>query len=379
MVESHANPARIASASGTTLEAASGRPKVPTKLWVTQSWHRCLALGYRPDEPIAFAPVHSHARRHATEEHTTLLDIARPELEQLARAVAPIRYFVMLASASAIVIDTAGAIDRRNRATGAIARVGVDLSEQRIGTSATSGALTERAPVWLHRDEHFFHDIGVYSCAGAPLFGANGTCLGVLDIVGVNAPRRPELELLAAQSARTVSDALVLAREHALRLRISWSAEAAVTGAASSGVICLDAEGLVVGANMTARRMLPALQDPAHEHAHASALFALPWPALFDLAAQGSVAAVPLWSGLRVHIAATRHEPGTTKTFAARATATATAPPTLQEMEAALIRRAMRDAGGRVAIAAQALGVSRATVYRKLAAQRRAKIDGSTT
>ena len=41
--------------------------------------------------------------------------------------------------------------------------------------------------VWLHRGEHFFADTGIYSCAGAPLFGPDGTCLGMIDVTGVQA------------------------------------------------------------------------------------------------------------------------------------------------------------------------------------------------
>jgi transcriptional regulator of acetoin/glycerol metabolism len=38
----------------------------------------------------------------------------------------------------------------------------------------------------------------------------------------------------------------------------------------------------------------------------------------------------------------------------------------LREVETAMIRKAVEDAGGNVAEAARALGISRATVYRRL-------------
>ncbi|HNR82734.1 helix-turn-helix domain-containing protein, partial [Ottowia sp.] len=40
----------------------------------------------------------------------------------------------------------------------------------------------------------------------------------------------------------------------------------------------------------------------------------------------------------------------------------------LKALETELIHQAVRDAGGRVAVAAKALGVSRATMYRRLGA-----------
>ncbi|MCM2347939.1 MAG: helix-turn-helix domain-containing protein, partial [Acidovorax soli] len=53
------------------------------------------------------------------------------------------------------------------------------------------------------------------------------------------------------------------------------------------------------------------------------------------------------------------------------AVASASSPAPLRAAEAALIRQAVQDARGNVAEAARALGISRATVYRKLGAVKR--------
>ncbi|MFD2379260.1 helix-turn-helix domain-containing protein [Ottowia pentelensis] len=329
------------------------------RAWIMQSWRRCLALGHRPQSRVTFDPVPARARADAQDAHATLLAAARPELQRLAAVIAPIRYFVLLTDAQGCVIDTAGAIDHRNRAMHAIARVGVDLSERSVGTTAIGAALGERAPVWLHRGEHFFNDTAVYSCAGAPLFGPDGACLGMLDVTGVEVPERPELKHLVAQSAQNIEDALVLARPHALRLRLA---------------------GQLAGQRRRRRRRpaVPGRRRPGHRRQrhrtpdaarparrgpgplHASELFALPWAQLFDLARLGEAASVPLWSGLRVQLAA--QAPAQPAPSAPR-----TATRSLKAVEADLIHQAVRQAGGRVADAARALGVSRATVYRRLA------------
>jgi alginate O-acetyltransferase complex protein AlgI len=46
-------------------------------------------------------------------------------------------------------------------------------------TTAIGAALSELQPVWLHRGEHFFDATSSYSCAGAPLFGPWGECVGM--------------------------------------------------------------------------------------------------------------------------------------------------------------------------------------------------------
>ncbi|MEO6291417.1 MAG: histidine kinase, partial [Burkholderiaceae bacterium] len=65
-----------------------------------------------------------------------------------------------------IVIDVNGPIDRSDQRVGLITRIGVDLSEQAIGTTAIGAALSEQHSVWLHRSEHFYDDNAAFSCAG---------------------------------------------------------------------------------------------------------------------------------------------------------------------------------------------------------------------
>lgn len=341
--------------------------------WIIESWRRCLARGAHPDEPFALEHVSRGAATRVSETQAELRTAAHASLHQLARAIAPIRYFALLTDAQGRVIETAGAIDRHDRHARALARIGVDLSERSIGTSAIGAALGERVPVWLHRGEHFFHGTSVFSCAGAPLFDPAGQCIGMIDVTGVEAPERPELKHLVAHAARQVEDALLLARPHQLRLHLAWPAGWQVSGGAmGDALLCLDAEGCVTGASQTARQMLPGLHGLNAGALHASDLFALPWPSLFDLAAHGQPHTLPLWSGLRVQVRAERSEGAAhPASAAAPGPRPAAAPRSLKALETELIHQAVRDAGGRVAVAAKALGVSRATMYRRLAGVRR--------
>lgn len=345
---------------------ASGQTAWGERAWIVESWHRCLARGARPEQAVAFAPVSRQARARHAEANAALLEAARPQLRRLAANIAPIRYFALLTDARGVVLETAGCIDRRDPHAHAIARIGVDLSEGNIGTSAIGAALHERMPIWLHRGEHFFRDTSVYSCAGAPLFDPAGECIGMVDVTGVNAQERPELRHLVAQAAQQIEDALVLARPHRLRLHLGWPASDSSEG----GLLCLDGDGCVTGSNRTARQMLPALHELAQGPLHAETLFALPWPELFDLARQGASRIVPLWSGLRVRVTAQLAPEAGHGIAQAHAQGRRDLRPPLKTLEIELIHQAVREAGGRVAEAARALGISRATVYRRLASAR---------
>lgn len=329
--------------------------------WLVRSWQRCLAAGHRPRERVSFAPVSAPTARHVAERNRALRLAARPVLDRLSRAIADTRYFAILTDARGIVIDVGalpGGNDETVRHARAIGRVGVDLSERAVGTTAIGAALAERESVWLHRGEHFFDDTSIYTCAGAPLFGPQGDCIGMLDLTGVQVAERPELRHLAALSARSIENALLAGQPCALLLRIDWPGHA--TGPGGEGLLCIDADGLVTGANAAARQML---HQPlgARSALHCGDLFALPPQMLFDAARDDdAVLEVPLWSGLRVQARPRRPGRSTARVAAAGAGAR------LRDVEAALIRRTVDEARGNVAEAARLLGISRATVYRKL-------------
>jgi hypothetical protein len=123
--------------------------------------------------------------------------------------------------------------------------------------------------------------------------------------------------------------------------------------------VALDGDGWVAGSNSAARQMIAGLAGARRGPVHCGDLFAQPWEPLFDRARHNERTPVelPLWSGLRlsclVHPAGDAH-------------ATGTGGVALRDVEIALIRKAVGDARGNVTEAARTLGISRATVYRKL-------------
>ena len=170
-----------------------------------------------------------------------------------------------------------------------------------------------------------------------------------------------------AQSARSIENALTLDHMKSssdLLIRLNWPGRS--LGDETDGLVCLNADGYVTAANQMARLMLP--QILYQQTLHASDLFAMSFSMLFDAARKQSgksALEVPLWTGLRLHAL---------PIIGRQAVATATTqldspahpPPPLKDIETALIRKAVDDARGNVMQAAKALGISRATVYRRL-------------
>lgn len=339
--------------------------------WIASSWQRCLSGGMRPDQTIVFAPNALQAQRRVQDEHHELLAAARPSMDTLGGLVSGIGYFALLTDARGMVIDVAGQIDRSDRDAATIAQVGVDLSEASAGTSAICTALREKHPVWLHQSEHFFDATSVYSCAGAPLLSPRGECIGMLDLTGIRVGEQRQLIHLVSQYAHEIERSILMREPMALLLRISWPGPGHADAGRQTGLIAADQEGCILGVDHVAREMIPEFDHLGAQPLHLSDVFASRWQALFDQAAsEHPIADLPLWSGLslQVEALAAKNMPAAHEGLKRPAhSSPQTQPPAfLKTVQAALIQQALRDARGNVGLAAQRLGISRATLYRKL-------------
>ena len=355
----------IAVARRSVLEDRGSMQSSHIDSWIERSWKRCLAKGYEPQTAVQFSQISSQDLRRVEVENHDLIRAAKPLMDKLGRAIANTNYFAILTNAQGIVIDVNGPIDQTDKRARLISRIGVDLSEHAVGTTAIGAALTEQQPVWLHRGEHFFNDNTAFSCAGSPLFGSKGQSIGMLDLTGIMVPERPELKHLTSLTARTIENALLLLQPHNLLLRINWPGQP--LGEDTDGLIALNSEGSILGANQTARFMMPQLAQLSSAGMHATDLFAMPFSMLFDSSRRSHVAIeVPLWSGLRLIALALR--PENERINRHIRTDSAQASHALRDVEAEMIKQAVDHARGNIAQAARDLGISRATLYRKLVA-----------
>jgi sigma-54 dependent transcriptional regulator, acetoin dehydrogenase operon transcriptional activator AcoR len=353
---------QIAQSRRVVLGRQSGRVVVHD--WIAQSWLRCLEAGHESQRRVAFDMVSSAMQKRSREANRQLTQAALPTLEKLGSSIAPIRYFAILTNAQGIVVASSGQIDEQDPRATLISREGVDLSERAVGTTAIGAALAEHADVWLHRGEHFFEDTGAYSCAGSPIFDGSGRCAGMLDVTGIDVPERPELMHMCSSAARRIENQLVLTASHTLVIHMFWPGASAY-GREAEGLLCMDDDGQICAMNSTARQMLGLQQSSTSTHA--SELFATDWKRLYD-SQLGSVAiTVPLWSGLQVELRSSRNgQLSNTAHANSIDTLVRQSVGALKAHEVDVIRDTVAQLKGNVAAAAARLGISRATVYRKL-------------
>lgn len=320
--------------------------------WLARSWRRCLGSGLSMTGVPDFEPISDPLRRSIVEKNYPLIDAAHAELESLGGLIAGLGYFVVLTDQHGIVVDVAGKIDPHDSAS-ALARIGVDLSEQSIGTSAISTTLAEKHAVWLHQGDHFFDSTAIYSCAGAPIIGPQGQLLGMLDVTGIRTREQRQLTHLVTQVAKKIAQNLVEKTQFAYRCRLEWP----LSGGhhAPIGLLYLDADGLVVAADPQVFHLIEEFVSLSHRAIPITEIIAAPLHqimAVVDSIANSKATAqvFPLWSGLEVRLCGYHEDVRP-----------------IRELTRELIMRTVSESRGNVNEAARRLGVSRATIYRQLA------------
>lgn len=283
------------------------------------SWRRCLTQhrldpeNRKPPETLSGAEL-----RAAQDRMGPLLAAAQDNLDALFQAVGDGGCCVLLTDAEGVPIDRRGvaADDPVFRRWGLWN--GAVWSEAREGTNGIGTCIAEQRVLTIHRDQHFHtRNIGL-SCTVAPLFDATGRLAGTLDVSSC----RPGLEGLAGLVERAVTDAARRIEARAFReafpgARILLLPETAAERA-SAPMLAVDGDDLVIGATRAARLALK-LTDETLKRGLASP----------DRAAdQGAI--------------------------------------DLEKAERAAVRRALTQARGNVSAAAGLLGLSRATLNRKL-------------
>lgn len=278
------------------------------------SWRRSLTQHHLDPENRKPPEILSEAElRAAQDQMGSLLAAAQDNLDALFQAVGDGGCCVLLTNAEGVPVDRRGvaADDPVFRRWGLWN--GAMWSEAREGTNGIGTCIAEQRVLTIHRDQHFHtRNIGL-SCTVAPLFDAAGRLAGALDVSSC----RPGLEGLTGLIERAVTDAARRIEARAFReafpkARIVLLPDAGADRA-STPMLAVDGDDLVIGASRAARIALKLTDETLRK--------GLPSP---DRTAD------------------------------------------LNEAERAAVRRALTQTGGNVSAAAAVLGLSRATLNRKL-------------
>lgn len=283
------------------------------------SWRRSSRL-HHLDPGGRTAPMRlTEAELHRARERVApLLAAAQGAMDRLYQAVGAAGCCVLLADGDGVPVDRRGtaADDATFQSWGLW--TGALWSEEHEGTNGIGTCIVEQRPVTIDRDQHFFARNTLLSCTAVPIHDHEAALVGVLDVSSCRADRTDcfasLIALATGEAARRIEADLFRKAFADARIVLTQAADGSC-----SGLVAVDADDLVIGATRSARVALGIAPGRALQPVPAADLLG------------GDTARDHLAGGQR-----------------------------------AVLQRALLRAGGNVSAAAKALGVSRATLHRKL-------------
>jgi len=245
--------------------------------------------------------------------------IAAPMLDRLFELVGNSGCGIVLTDSEGVVLDHRFSDADQSAFYGWGLGLGADWSESSEGTNGIGTCLVENRPVIIHRAEHFMARNTEMSCIDAPIYGAKGEIIAALDVSSARADQTQAINGLISemvlQTARKIEADNFRDRFHKERIVV---ADRDDTG--SMMLFAVDQDDIVVGATRGARKA-------------------------YGMPLEGKIAPVP-----------------GTDLFGRRDAGSSG----FERAERAAVVRALVRAGNNVSGAARSLGVSRATLYRRM-------------
>jgi len=295
-------------------------PSAPARSALAASWVRSASrYGLDPEDRRAPRTLTETELREARQAVEPLVHAAQASLDRLFLAVGAAGCCVLFTDRHGVPVDRRGvaADDATFHRWGLW--TGVVWSEASEGTNGIGTCLVEERALTIHRDQHFHTRNTALSCTVAPIFDHEGRLAGALDVSTCRADFR---EGMIGLIASAVNDAA--RRIEAENFRRAFAHARIVmtpNHERSGGLLAIDRDDLVVGASRGAR----VTYGLTAEH----------------LAAPLPVDALLFPDDDRIE--------------------------QLDDLERAGLQRALARTSGNVSAAAKALGISRATLHRKMA------------
>lgn len=222
---------------------------------IEQSHQRCAALGVLRIDAPDFARIGRADLKLTLQRNRRLHDHAAPVMSLLHEQIARTESMVILTDAAGTIVHAVGDDDFLDRADRVALKPGANWSEGAKGTNAIGTALVDELPTLVHADEHYLHANQFLTCSAAPILDPRGNILGVLDVSGDFRSYQQHTLALVRMSARLIENRW-LTEDFGHALRLHFHERPGFIGTLAEGILAVNEDGRVVGANRGALEQL---------------------------------------------------------------------------------------------------------------------------
>jgi sigma-54 dependent transcriptional regulator, acetoin dehydrogenase operon transcriptional activator AcoR len=360
---------------------------------VFQSWARCHRSSQKPHDKIEFQPVSLSRSQLALQKNRTLHEAWLDEMPALGCALGSAHCSAILTDATGVLI---GATPSAHLAHGIIPvahRIGVNLSEEHVGTSAPGIVARTGKPASVLGAEHYANAVNTMYCTAAPIRNIQGQLAGILDISSEGVPFKFDPASVVGLYAASIENRLLVAQSQDL-LIVKFQFLPAIIETPMVAMLGIDLSGQLVWLNSVASHLLGMSVNPEERQACSTEhIFDTHFGQLASLVGQG-FQSQRLRNGLHVFVTCElcKHGLQVTQTSDPAVRTPTTTPPvppapathtldtrsapnlhaaylpadSLRQADADLIRKCLAEHKGNVSQVAKRLKVSRGLIYRRL-------------
>lgn len=219
---------------------------------ITRSWIRCLNE-YRldpdnRDDPLVVSRTELEERQ---ERISDVLAVAKKEMANLYQQLAGSGYSIMLADCDGVVLNYFCDPAFTHTASKSGLLQGAVWTERYQGTNGMGTCLLEKAPIVIHKDEHFLARHIRISSSAAPIFNHRGDIVAILDASGESRSDRQHILALINMSVQMIENR-VFQYQFRHECLVRFHSRPEFVGTLSEGAIAFNAAGTVIGATRNA-------------------------------------------------------------------------------------------------------------------------------
>jgi sigma-54 dependent transcriptional regulator, acetoin dehydrogenase operon transcriptional activator AcoR len=350
---------------------------------VFQSWSRCYRSQQRPLDRIEFQPVSASRSQLALQKNRVLHAAWLKELPVLGTALGSASCSAILTDATGVLIGTTPSNQQDQRITPIAHRLGVNLAEEYVGTTAPGIVARTGKQACVLGSEHYYESVSAMYCTAAPIRNIQGQLAGILNISSEAAPFHFDPLAVVGLYAASIENRLLIAQSNE-HLIVRFQLIPAMLDTPTVGILGFDFAGQLVWINSVASNLLGVhVAQEERGSCGVEDIFEATFSQLASLAGRGLMSQ-RLSSGLHIFLTCEMQRTGSSQTAydrgvisvgspntsltlnAAEPDGLALAADSLKQADADLIQRYLSEFNGNISQVARKLKVSRGLIYRRL-------------